>query len=145
MEWSNTEALEHSESKVRSFHEIFTDGSCLFPDCLRKKKKARSVDGIVSTICYWAGLRGLVNRLLKSIRSVAGLLLLLFLFILICSLLGMQWFGGTFNFPNVIKPRSHFDGVAQSMITVFQMLTGEDWNTVMYNGMRAYKSEGPWF
>ncbi|KAM3175291.1 hypothetical protein ACTXT7_008792 [Hymenolepis weldensis] len=25
------------------------------------------------------------------------------------------------------------------------MLTGEDWNTVMYNGMRAYKSEGPWF
>ncbi|KAM3175293.1 hypothetical protein ACTXT7_008794 [Hymenolepis weldensis] len=74
---------------------------------------------------YWAGLRGLVNRLLKSIRSVAGLLLLLFLFILICSLLGMQWFGGTFNFPNVIKPRSHFDGIAQSMITVFQVLTSD--------------------
>ncbi|KAL5969701.1 Muscle calcium channel subunit alpha-1 [Taenia solium] len=69
---------------------------------------------------YWAGLRGLVNRLLKSIKSVAGLLLLLFLFILICSLLGMQWFGGTFNFPNTDKPRSHFDGIAQSMITVFQ-------------------------
>uniref|UniRef100_A0A5K3EJD7 Voltage-dependent L-type calcium channel subunit alpha n=1 Tax=Mesocestoides corti TaxID=53468 RepID=A0A5K3EJD7_MESCO len=94
---------------------------------------------------YWAGLRGLVNRLLKSIKSVAGLLLLLFLFILICSLLGMQWFGGTFNFPNTDKPRSHFDGIVQSMITVFQMLTGEDWNAVMYNGMRAYKSDGPWF
>lgn len=26
-----------------------------------------------------------------------------------------------------------------------QMLTGEDWNEVMYNGMRAYKSEGPLF
>ncbi len=25
------------------------------------------------------------------------------------------------------------------------MLTGEDWNEVMYNGMRAYKSDGPWF
>lgn len=72
---------------------------------------------------YWAGLRGLVNRLLKSIKSVAGLLLLLFLFILICSLLGMQWFGGTFNFPNTDKPRSHFDGIAQSMITVFQVST----------------------
>ncbi|CDI97618.1 voltage dependent calcium channel type d subunit [Echinococcus multilocularis] len=94
---------------------------------------------------YWAGLRGLVNRLLKSIKSVAGLLLLLFLFILICSLLGMQWFGGTFNFPNTDKPRSHFDGIAQSMITVFQMLTGEDWNAVMYNGMRAYKADGPLF
>ncbi len=25
------------------------------------------------------------------------------------------------------------------------VLTGEDWNKVMYNGMRAYKSDGPWF
>ncbi|KAL7060820.1 hypothetical protein AAHC03_010160 [Spirometra sp. Aus1] len=94
---------------------------------------------------YWNSLRSLVNRLLKSVKSIASLLLLLFLFILICSLLGMQWFGGTFNFPSKDKPRSHFDGIAQSMITVFQMLTGEDWNEVMYNGMRAYKTNGPWF
>lgn len=25
------------------------------------------------------------------------------------------------------------------------MLTGEDWNAVMYNGMRAYKADGPLF
>ncbi|VDN11590.1 unnamed protein product [Dibothriocephalus latus] len=70
---------------------------------------------------YWNSLRSLVNRLLKSVKSIASLLLLLFLFILICSLLGMQWFGGTFNFPSKDKPRSHFDGIAQSMITVFQV------------------------
>ncbi|KAM7535333.1 hypothetical protein Aperf_G00000089647 [Anoplocephala perfoliata] len=123
---------------------ILTVSNVMNPMGLSVLRCARLLRIFKLTHC-WAGLRGLVNRLLKSIRSVAGLLLLLFLFILICSLLGMQWFGGTFNFPNVIKPRSHFDGITQSMITVFQMLTGEDWNTVMYNGMRAYKSEGPWF
>ncbi|VDK86230.1 unnamed protein product [Dibothriocephalus latus] len=70
---------------------------------------------------YWNSLRSLVNRLLKFVKSVASLLLLLFLFIVICSLLGMQWLGGTFNFPTKDKPRSHVDCIAQSMITVFQV------------------------
>ena len=33
-------------------------------------------------------------------------------------------------------PRSHFDTFLWSFITIFQILTGENWNTVMY-GMRA--------
>ncbi|KAF8564900.1 hypothetical protein P879_01668 [Paragonimus westermani] len=93
---------------------------------------------------YWESLRSLVGKLLKSVRSVASLLLLLFIFILICSLLGMQLFGGRFNFVNKEKPRANFDGILQAMLTVFQILTGEDWNEVMYNGMRAYLGT-PWY
>ncbi|CAC5406311.1 CACNA1D [Mytilus coruscus] len=87
---------------------------------------------------YWASLRNLVASLLNSMRSIASLLLLLFLFIVIFALLGMQLFGGNFNFDNEPKPRSNFDSFWQSMLTVFQILTGEDWNEVMYKGIDAF-------
>ncbi|XP_025411107.1 voltage-dependent calcium channel type D subunit alpha-1 isoform X9 [Sipha flava] len=88
---------------------------------------------------YWRSLSNLVASLLNSIQSIASLLLLLFLFIVIFALLGMQVFGGKFNFEATdYKPRSNFDTFWQSLLTVFQILTGEDWNVVMYNGINAY-------
>ncbi|XP_014299103.1 muscle calcium channel subunit alpha-1 isoform X3 [Microplitis demolitor] len=88
---------------------------------------------------YWRSLSNLVASLLNSIQSIASLLLLLFLFIVIFALLGMQVFGGKFNFDHLQdKPRSNFDTFWQSLLTVFQILTGEDWNAVMYVGIRAY-------
>ncbi|KAL5273022.1 hypothetical protein ACFFRR_000036 [Megaselia abdita] len=88
---------------------------------------------------YWHSLSNLVASLLNSIQSIASLLLLLFLFIVIFALLGMQVFGGRFNFnKEEAKPRHNFDSFWQSMLTVFQILTGEDWNVVMYDGIRAY-------
>eukprot|EP00069_Balaena_mysticetus_P015171 bmy_22441T0 len=69
---------------------------------------------------YWTSLSNLVASLLNSIRSIASLLLLLFLFIIIFALLGMQLFGGRYDFEDT------------------EVLTGEDWNSVMYNGIMAY-------
>ncbi|XP_067095644.1 dihydropyridine-sensitive L-type skeletal muscle calcium channel subunit alpha-1-like isoform X1 [Osmerus mordax] len=87
---------------------------------------------------YWTSLSNLVASLLNSVRSIASLLLLLFLFIVIFSLLGMQVFGGKFNFPDQEIKRSNFDNFPQALISVFQVLTGEDWNSIMYNGILAY-------
>ncbi|XP_029428833.1 voltage-dependent L-type calcium channel subunit alpha-1S [Rhinatrema bivittatum] len=87
---------------------------------------------------YWTSLNNLVASLLNSVRSIASLLLLLFLFIIIFSLLGMQMFGGKYNFEDRELQRSTFDNFPQALISVFQILTGEDWNSVMYNGIRAY-------
>ncbi|KRZ53451.1 Voltage-dependent calcium channel type A subunit alpha-1 [Trichinella nativa] len=80
---------------------------------------------------YWTSLRNLVVSLMNSMRSIISLLFLLFLFILIFALLGMQLFGGEFNFPEG-RPSTHFDTFPVALITVFQILTGEDWNEVMY-------------
>lgn len=91
---------------------------------------------------YWASLRNLVASLINSMRSIASLLLLLFLFIVIFALLGMQVFGGKFNRPYTDKPRSNFDTFWQALLTVFQILTGEDWNVVMYDGIRAFGGVG---
>ncbi|GIY71696.1 muscle calcium channel subunit alpha-1 [Caerostris darwini] len=88
---------------------------------------------------YWTSLCNLVASLINSVRSIASLLLLLFLFIMIFALLGMQVFGGRFNYKNLEeKPRHNFDSFVQALLTVFQILTGEDWNEVMYDGIRAY-------
>ncbi|XP_018307179.1 ca[2+]-channel protein alpha[[1]] subunit D isoform X3 [Mycetomoellerius zeteki] len=88
---------------------------------------------------YWRSLSNLVASLLNSIQSIASLLLLLFLFIVIFALLGMQVFGGKFNFSDMEeKTRHNFDSFWQSLLTVFQILTGEDWNAVMYVGILAY-------
>uniref|UniRef100_A0A8C6YJL6 Voltage-dependent N-type calcium channel subunit alpha n=1 Tax=Naja naja TaxID=35670 RepID=A0A8C6YJL6_NAJNA len=72
---------------------------------------------------YWNSLRNLVVSLLNSMKSIISLLFLLFLFIVVFALLGMQLFGGPFSFP-------------QCSMT-FQILTGEDWNAVMYQGIES--------
>ncbi|XP_078045541.1 calcium voltage-gated channel subunit cacophony isoform X4 [Augochlora pura] len=85
---------------------------------------------------YWKSLRNLVISLLSSMRSIISLLFLLFLFILIFALLGMQLFGGQFNFEYGTPP-TNFNTFPIALLTVFQILTGEDWNEVMYQGIES--------
>lgn len=85
---------------------------------------------------YWSSLRNLVISLLNSMRSIISLLFLLFLFILIFALLGMQLFGGQFNFAEGTPP-TNFNTFPIALLTVFQILTGEDWNEVMYFGIES--------
>ncbi|XP_043795464.1 voltage-dependent calcium channel type A subunit alpha-1 isoform X9 [Apis laboriosa] len=85
---------------------------------------------------YWKSLRNLVISLLSSMRSIISLLFLLFLFILIFALLGMQLFGGQFNFDSGTPP-TNFNTFPIALLTVFQILTGEDWNEVMYQGIES--------
>uniref|UniRef100_A0A7N6BHS3 Voltage-dependent L-type calcium channel subunit alpha n=1 Tax=Anabas testudineus TaxID=64144 RepID=A0A7N6BHS3_ANATE len=93
---------------------------------------------ILKVTKYWTSLSNLVASLLNSVRSIASLLLLLFLFIVIFSLLGMQVFGGKFNFADHRPRRSNFDNFPQALISVFQVLTGEEWTSIMYNGIMAH-------
>lgn len=51
----------------------------------------------------------------------------------------MQAFGGRFIFDEE-SPASNFDRFTSAILTVFQILTGEDWNMVMYDGVRAWST-----
>uniref|UniRef100_A0A673M2R9 Voltage-dependent calcium channel alpha-1 subunit IQ domain-containing protein n=1 Tax=Sinocyclocheilus rhinocerous TaxID=307959 RepID=A0A673M2R9_9TELE len=84
---------------------------------------------------YWVSLRNLVVSLMNSMKSIISLLFLLFLFIVVFALLGMQLFGGRFIFEDYTP--TNFDTFPAAIMTVFQILTGEDWNEVMYNGIRS--------
>ncbi|XP_034469409.1 voltage-dependent R-type calcium channel subunit alpha-1E-like isoform X3 [Hippoglossus hippoglossus] len=84
---------------------------------------------------YWSSLRNLVVSLMSSMKSIISLLFLLFLFIVVFALLGMQLFGGRFIFEDYTP--TNFDTFPAAIMTVFQILTGEDWNEVMYDGIRS--------
>lgn len=58
------------------------------------------------------------------------------IFHFIHSLKGMQLFGGNFNFEDG-TPSSNFNTFGIALLTVFQILTGEDWNEVMYMGIES--------
>lgn len=47
----------------------------------------------------------------------------------------MQLFGAQFKLYREENPRTNFDDFGNAILAVFQILTGEDWNAVMYDGV----------
>merc|ERR1712232_409768 len=45
--------------------------------------------------------------------------------------------------PEDCIPRAHFDTFLWAFITIFQIMTGENWNAIMYAGMRVSKPPEP--
>ncbi|XP_042350709.1 voltage-dependent T-type calcium channel subunit alpha-1H-like [Plectropomus leopardus] len=81
----------------------------------------------------------------RTMEEAASLFMLLLFFTFIFSILGMYLFGGKFDFKtrheDTVTDRKNFDTLLWSMVTVFQLLTQEDWNLVLYNAMAA---TSPW-
>ncbi|RXN32170.1 voltage-dependent T-type calcium channel subunit alpha-1I isoform X1 [Labeo rohita] len=61
--------------------------------------------------------------------------------IVIISILGMHIFGCKFSLKteagDTVPDRKNFDSLLWAIVTVFQILTQEDWNMVLYNGMAS--------
>lgn len=100
----------------------------------------------------WKTLHSLLNTMAKAAADVRSFALLLCLFIFIYAMVGMQLFANRLHFDestgaHVHKtdprytsanvPRSNFDDFFWSMTTVFQVLTGENWNSIMYDCWKA--------
>ncbi|XP_069011378.1 voltage-dependent T-type calcium channel subunit alpha-1I-like [Embiotoca jacksoni] len=81
----------------------------------------------------------------KTVEEASTLCWLTLFIIFVFSILGMHLFGCTFNLQtedgSSIDVRKNFDTLLWSMVTVFQLLTQEDWNLVLYNAMA---STSPW-
>ena len=105
----------------------------------------------------WTTLKKVLNTVAASMGSLLPLSIILVLFMFIYSLLGMQLYGGKFFFPTRSDcnswerhnngcsiPRANFDQFVTAMVAIFQMMTGEDWNVVMYDGIAA-SSSGSFF
>ncbi|XP_053191097.1 voltage-dependent T-type calcium channel subunit alpha-1H-like [Scomber japonicus] len=81
----------------------------------------------------------------RTVEKAAALCMLLLFATFVFSVLGMHLFGCKFSFKSVhgdiVTDRKNFDSILWSMVTVFQILTQEDWNFVLYNAMA---STSPW-
>lgn len=82
----------------------------------------------------WPALRELLVTIASSFHSVASALALLGLALFVYILLGMQLFGGQFG-EGVQRPRAHFDNLWWASVTVFQLISGENWNEVLYDAI----------
>uniref|UniRef100_A0A8C6UNM8 Voltage-dependent N-type calcium channel subunit alpha-1B n=1 Tax=Neogobius melanostomus TaxID=47308 RepID=A0A8C6UNM8_9GOBI len=133
---SSFNCFDFGVSDCGSIFEVFWDmikpGASFGISVLRALRLLR----IFKVTKYWNSLRNLVVSLLNSMKSIISLLFLLFLFIVVFALLGMQLFGGQFNFEDE-TPTTNFDTFPAAILTVFQILTGEDWNAVMYHGIES--------
>jgi hypothetical protein len=97
-----------------------------------------------------------IARLLKALQSmqvIMGVILrsymsffyianLMFLFIIIFSLLGTQLFGGKFGDDPDTIPRGNFDSFSIAFITVFQILTMENWQSVLFDSFKSGEKFG---
>ena len=100
----------------------------------------------------WKSLQSLLRTIVSSVAEIGNFAALLILFMFIYSLVGMQILSNRLHFSHdngsaigiddeifgaANVPRSNFDNFFWSMVTVFQMLSGENWNAVMYDCWRA--------
>ena len=92
----------------------------------------------------WKSLHKLLRIAGNVFMSQAlSFMVLLFVFMYIFALVGMQIFGGKLVDDEGISVRHNFDSISWAMMTVFQVLTGENWNSVMYDAMIYYKAVWP--
>uniref|UniRef100_A0A182TIB5 Ion transport domain-containing protein n=1 Tax=Anopheles melas TaxID=34690 RepID=A0A182TIB5_9DIPT len=95
---------------------------------------------ILKLVRFMPNLRRQLFVMLRTMDNVAIFFSLLILFIFIFSILGMNLFGCKFCEKNetageVECDRKNFDSLLWALVTVFQILTQEDWNVVLFNGM----------
>ncbi|XP_064414921.1 voltage-dependent T-type calcium channel subunit alpha-1H [Latimeria chalumnae] len=99
---------------------------------------------VLKLVRFMPALRRQLVVLMKTMDNVATFCMLLMLFIFIFSILGMHLFGCKFCLKtetgDTIPDRKNFDSLLWAIVTVFQILTQEDWNAVLYNGMASTSS-----
>ncbi|XP_062868964.1 voltage-dependent T-type calcium channel subunit alpha-1H [Trichomycterus rosablanca] len=96
---------------------------------------------VLKLVRFLPALRRQLVVLMKTMDNVATFCMLLMLFIFTFSILGMHLFGCKFGEVmengDTIPDRKNFDSLLWAIVTVFQILTQEDWNVVLYNGMAS--------
>ncbi|KAF7265662.1 hypothetical protein GWI33_020746 [Rhynchophorus ferrugineus] len=141
-------AVELFKNFTKADEEMHTDSGL---SVLRTFRLLR----ILKLVRFMPNLRRQLFVMLRTMDNVAIFFSLLILFIFIFSILGMYLFGG--KFCNYIDDkgvtrdcgcemielkdercqcdRKHFNNILWATVTVFQILTQEDWNMVLSNGM----------
>jgi uncharacterized membrane protein len=98
-------------------------------------------------------LQVLLFKIAGVVLGMQSFAMILFLYLFIVALIGMQFFANRFRFDDggdpalpitsdewifaPDRPRSNFDSFTQSFVTVFQLVTIDNWNTVMFDCQRA--------
>jgi voltage-dependent calcium channel L type alpha-1D len=108
---------------------------------------------IFKLMSKWKSMKKLLVKVIKTVKDLANFGVLLTLFLYIYTLVGMQFFANRLRYDAdgypiedigsdewedpALWPRSNFDDFNHAFGTVFQVLTTENWNNVMYDCRRS--------
>ena len=97
----------------------------------------------------WTSFRDILEKMLVTAREIRTFAILLLIFILVFALLGMELYGHRVRFNDTSKsfvvqkddvgvsPRINFNDLLNAIVSIFIIFIGEDWNSVMYDHVRA--------
>eukprot|EP00347_Sterkiella_histriomuscorum_P005312 403357086 len=93
----------------------------------------------------WDKFQELLKTVANSLKDISSFSILLFLFMFTYVLLGLEIFAhqvkfdeaGNLDIHNGTSPRINFDDFFNAFITIFIVLTGENWDAIMYDFTRA--------
>ena len=97
---------------------------------------------VLRLITFFEPLKKIMLVILATVNGLAYIAVLIFLFMFIFTIMGMQLFGGKMNFPGEGTPRWHYDDFVVGLSTTFQVLTFDAWNLALYDFVRAADSWG---
>lgn len=125
-----------TESILASVNISFTSGGFAAITAFRTLRLFR----IFKLARSWKTFRNLLIAIGSTISSISYFTILLLLFMLISSLLGMEFFAYRVYDDEGLPPRLNFDTLENSLITIFVLLTNEGWNKIVYTYLNSLNS-----
>jgi len=110
-----------------SLFELFADAESSGLSVLRAFRLVR----VFKIIRSWVSLRKLLETVMNSMSAIGNLGVLTILFMFISALLAKQFFFETLVEDDGSDSRYSFSTTIQSLITIFIVITGENWNAIM--------------
>ena len=90
---------------------------------------------IFKIIKSWKSLRLLLSTVLSSLTAITNLGVLICLFLFISALLTKQFYPDMLHGSDGTDSRYNFSSTGEALITIFIILTGENWNQIMVEVM----------
>jgi hypothetical protein len=91
---------------------------------------------LIKLMKQWQSLQQFVECIVRCTRGLGPFFVILALFLFICTLSGMSLFAGKFDHSDdVFESRANFDTFFLSFVTTFQIISGENWNTILLTAM----------
>jgi len=125
---------------MMSFAEFFLPGEGGGISVFRALRILR----IFKAAARFENLKKVIMTIVLTLPELANFFILLSLAVFFYAVMGLQLFGGTYGDLEEY-PRVNFDSFWWSLMTVFQVLTGEDWNAAMFDAMEANGSSAAVF
>lgn len=79
----------------------------------------------------WDALQSFIKSFMKAARSLGPFMCLVVIMVMVAALLGRQLFAGK------VDARLNYDTLFWSVVTTFQVLSGENWNDTMYSAVEG--------